>query len=187
MTSRREAYQGTPEQDAMVHAAKSGDDAAFNELLKVSIAEAEKYVFLVPRLAAKIGRDDIVQETMLYVTKYFRRSQVTDWRHYRCWLFRAIRSVICNVDDHLSTKKRSPSGRRTYLEYLPVQGDTPHEEAIANELIELLDAFKVELQMLVEGYQPSEIIAALQISQSEYDSKIRQMRHLIADTFEKRE
>jgi RNA polymerase sigma-70 factor (ECF subfamily) len=82
--------------DALVRRAQGGDRSAFDELLRRERAPVEAWVMahLGPKLAVRIGVDDVLQETFLWAFRGIANLRWSGEESFRHWLVSIAKHVI---------------------------------------------------------------------------------------------
>lgn len=158
--------------DRQLLAARAGSTDALGEALETCRA----YLLLVanqeldPKLSAKGGASDLVQQTFIEAQHAFHRFQGTSNVEWRAWLRRLLLNNVMNFRRHWEESDKRRSSREEPLDERPsVAGDepTPSQAAMADEraaavrtaMAKLPEAYRTVLTLRHEDDLPFEIIA----------------------------
>jgi RNA polymerase sigma-70 factor (ECF subfamily) len=166
--------------ELLLAAARSGELTALGQALEV----CRNYLLLVaekemdPRLKAKGGASDLVQQTFLEAQKDFERFAGTSEQELLAWLRRLLLNNVANFRRHwVDTDKRrmdreiplaSNHPSRTGASWLADGGPTPSREMMADErdaavhaaMARLPEDYQLVLKMRYLEDRPFEEIAA---------------------------
>jgi RNA polymerase sigma-70 factor (ECF subfamily) len=119
----------TEPDSALVHRARFGDRAAFEELVR----RTSRLVFA--RLYLETGSvdraEDLLQDTLLQA--YRSLPRLSDADGFRPWLLTIAHNAAIDAARRDSRRKRSPPGNDAPLDGVPARGPTPDEAAHREE------------------------------------------------------
>jgi RNA polymerase sigma-70 factor (ECF subfamily) len=202
--SRIETTQGRDEVDAVVAAARAGDEAAFSSLTERYRRELQVHCYRM--LGSFEDSEDLVQETFLRAWR--KRTSFAGRSTFRAWLYRiATNACLDALDRRPRRVPAQPSGGTgnpaevPWLQPFPDQllapsADEPDVAIVAKETIEL--AFLVAIQHLpprpratlilrdVLGWSARETAALLETTVASVNSALQRARATLREQLPER-
>lgn len=154
--------------DALVNRSRSGDRAAFEELVRrtARLLYARAYLETGDAHAA----EDVVQET--YLLAWRKIGQVTDATGFRAWLMTVLHSVVIDSARRKARKKRS-GGTQSDAQVMLKLTDASPAPAETVEMQEERDRALSVMRSLPAEYQ--EVLTLRYLAGADYESISRQL------------
>jgi RNA polymerase sigma-70 factor (ECF subfamily) len=141
------------------------------------------YHYLSSRTGDEATADDLVQEVFHKVLRY--RDQLPEIDNHKAWLYRIARNALI---DYTRKKKPEPVDELIIPEWNPGTASEPPVEGIAECLIDLIEEYDEEQQVLfkhifTDTLSQKEAAEALDIPYSTLKSRIQKARKEIMESF----